>query len=322
MPNLHIRRPFGQLPESVSKSVARSSRFLKRKIWSNVEGQVCPRDAVTADRTASPYQPVRMDGISCLADMDHWCVRTPRPFAAPYRLRLVNPDPEHEDFRYSAASVDSLDGPSSENNAIDSSEEEFSESEFSRDNLMCESDVQHDSFSLYKDLEIDIDEGSCMLSNLPSIFRAGCEQQGLALSHALEAGSSDGKPTRLPSVLCAGRKQRTPNLESLSDLYELLAADSSPCSADDDALDVDSSEKDSLPRHLPSILRVGHKRQTPVAPEDLSELTEIPETMTSSPPDEDSLTLCEREADSEDGALLARVILVGLMSQRARGVRT
>lgn len=82
----------GQLHGAVSKSMIRTSRYMSQKIRS-LEDVVIP-DPDTP-HPIPPFRQPRLNEIFCLMDVDFMRPQGARPWAPPYSLRVMNPDPDY-----------------------------------------------------------------------------------------------------------------------------------------------------------------------------------------------------------------------------------
>lgn len=96
--DLRIKQSLGQAQGTISKSVAQSSRYIARKIQSGLE--ILSFNGPNPPQVIPPHTFPRLNATYCLMDVDYLRPQGPRPWAAPYSLQVMNPDPDYLDEEY------------------------------------------------------------------------------------------------------------------------------------------------------------------------------------------------------------------------------
>ena len=197
MPNLHIRESWTQLQGTLSKSVARSCRHLVEKLRDSIDVALLENERGFQHPVTPPRTFPRLNATYCLMDVDY--LRPPglRPWAPPYSLRVMNPDPDYLDEEYvqvgpSPSEFDVLQLSSLENSKPDplasSTDEKPALSppppppppldipELSDDQSCSDESESNTEDRFWKDVELFIDEKNTY--NLPSV--AGTDWEHLS----------------------------------------------------------------------------------------------------------------------------------------------
>lgn len=96
--DLRIKQSLGQAQGTICKSVAQSSRYVFRKIQNGLE--ILSFNGPNPPQVIPPHTFPRLNATYCLMDVDYLRPQGPRPWAAPYSLQVMNPDPDYLDEEY------------------------------------------------------------------------------------------------------------------------------------------------------------------------------------------------------------------------------
>lgn len=100
MPNLQIRGSWSHLQGTLFKSVARSSRHIGQKVRNTLDVALFANERGFQHPVAPPHIFPTLNATYCLMDVDYLRPQGLRPWAPPYSLRVMNPDPDYLEEEY------------------------------------------------------------------------------------------------------------------------------------------------------------------------------------------------------------------------------
>lgn len=98
LPNLRLKESLGQAQGTISKSVVKSSRYIFRKIQNGLD--ILSFNGPNPPQVLPPHTFPRLNATYCLMDVDYLRPQGLRPWAPPYSLKVMNPDPDYLDEEY------------------------------------------------------------------------------------------------------------------------------------------------------------------------------------------------------------------------------